>query len=156
VNIGIVVTAPCDVQSLSLGDLNGISDTVAGLDIRRLSSSSAMKCIRISSWKQSGRGGERSHSPEQYAPFPLPESFHDEKFPFILLNSMNSKFNYIMTDNRSGINNVMEYLYSLGHRKFLFVQHDSVHSDFMERRDVLSNSAKRTMHHTQDHQSLPE
>jgi DNA-binding LacI/PurR family transcriptional regulator len=65
--------------------------------------------------------------------------FLREKFPFLVLNSQGKKFNYIDTDNTTGIRNAMEYLYSLGHRKYLLMLQDMVQYDYLERKKAFDN-----------------
>ena len=65
--------------------------------------------------------------------------FLKEKFPFLVLNSQGKKFNYIDTDNTTGIRNAMEYLYSLGHRKYLLMLQDMVQYDYQERKKAFDS-----------------
>jgi DNA-binding LacI/PurR family transcriptional regulator len=61
------------------------------------------------------------------------ETFNDEKFPFLLVNSNDKRYSHIAVDNRTGIHNALEFLRSLGHRRFLLMMDDVRFPDFKER-----------------------
>jgi DNA-binding LacI/PurR family transcriptional regulator len=145
INIGIVINNSHAMFSPYLsGILNGITENIADLDYQEtiifindeMHPDVVLETIRE-------RRVDAAIVISSTLNSRYPETFHDEKFPFILMNSLNPEFNYITTDNRSGISNLMAYLKSLGHRKFIFELHSSVHTDFLERRDVFLEFIKK-------------
>ncbi|GEM_PF-5825620 len=66
------------------------------------------------------------------------KTFTEEKLPFILVNNAHgSNMNYINTDNRKGMRDALDHLYSLGHRKMMILLDSPQFYDFEERRKAF-------------------
>ncbi|MDF1613065.1 LacI family DNA-binding transcriptional regulator [Stygiobacter electus] len=69
------------------------------------------------------------------------EELKSIKFPFVLVNHRNNKYNFIDSNNIKGTKLAIEHLYNLGHRKIAFVSGSLDETNAIDR----LNSYKRTM-----------